>query len=257
MGVKPEPPKSDRARIVGYLSFLEGLLAYFTERERGAKPRTIEEVTPAAWLGLAAAITARMDNGSFGDSYPDQCPDGRGPVGTNTELMRQAVGGYFPELRWPPRADELPADPFQALDLVEFCYEKVAKPNSRGYHDYFGHDHLEFDVDAGREEFRTEVNRIFERNGLVFHLEQNGQVVRLAPTVLAVALQSAVFKTGDDILDRLLETAPTKFLSLNLTARKESLEKLWDAFERLKTLEDPDKKSQLPNCLRKASRKRI
>jgi hypothetical protein len=39
-----------------------------------------------------------------------------------------------------------------------------------GHHDYFGHDHLNFDVEAGRNEFLTEVNRIFAQNGLVFDL---------------------------------------------------------------------------------------
>ncbi len=43
--------------------------------------------------------------------------------------------------------------------------------------------------------------------------------------------------TGDDVLDALLEAARHKFLNRSLDVRRESLEKLWDAWERLKTVE--------------------
>jgi hypothetical protein len=39
-----------------------------------------------------------------------------------------------------------------------------------------------------------------------------------------------------------LERARTKFLSHDPEVRRESLEKLWDAWERLKTLNNPNKK---------------
>ena len=45
------------------------------------------------------------------------------------------------------------------------------------------------------------------------------------------------FRTGDDHLDDLLETAIDRFLSPKPEARQDALEKLWDAFERLKTIE--------------------
>ena len=60
--------------------------------------------------------------------------------------------------------------------------------------------------------------------------------VRIAPTGLHEALAEAIFKTGDQILDGLLEDARHRFLNRDLTVRKESLERLWDAWERLKTI---------------------
>jgi hypothetical protein len=45
-----------------------------------------------------------------------------------------------------------------------------------------------------------------------------------------------VFRTGDQTLDQLLETAREKFLNRSLDLRKEGLENLWDAWERLKTV---------------------
>jgi hypothetical protein len=59
----------------------------------------------------------------------------------------------------------------------------------------------------------------------------------MAPSGLQEALAETVFNSGDGELDRLLETARSKFLNRALDVRKEGLEKLWDAWERLKTIE--------------------
>jgi hypothetical protein len=56
------------------------------------------------------------------------------------------------------------------------------------------------------------------------------------------SLRSAVFHTTDEDLDDLLEKARSKFLSHDFETRRESLEKLWDAWERLKTLSNPANK---------------
>jgi hypothetical protein len=80
------------------------------------------------------------------------------------------------------------------------------------------------------------VNRIFERNGMAFELAQ-GEVTPMAPAVLHESLAEAIFHTGDGALDELLETARHKFLNRGIDVRRESLEKLWDAWERLKTVE--------------------
>ena len=52
----------------------------------------------------------------------------------------------------------------------------------------------------------------------------------------------AVFNTGDTTLDELLQAAREKFLNRDLAVRREALEKLWDAWERLKSLDDPNDK---------------
>ena len=50
------------------------------------------------------------------------------------------------------------------------------------------------------------------------------------------------FNTGDQTLNELLQAAREKFLNRDLTVRREALEKLWDAWERLKSLFDPNDK---------------
>lgn len=76
----------------------------------------------------------------------------------------------------------------------------------------------------------------------------------MAPPVLDEELRRAAFNTGDATLDGLLEAARTRFLSPGPATRREALEKLWDAWERLKTPEPgADKKASATALLDKAA----
>ncbi len=97
------------------------------------------------------------------------------------------------------------------------------------------------------------MKRIFARNGLAYEVTESGDIVRLGPPVLVDELRQAVFRTGDRELDTMLEMARTKFLSPDPRVRRESLEKLWDAWERVKSLEDADKKTSVERLLAQAS----
>jgi hypothetical protein len=218
-------------------------VAYFSERELGSRPRTRDEITEAAWKGVSSAIQIRMDDGSFGYSFPDICTDtGRNtPIGTNLGLMGSAVAGEFPYLGWPLRPSEVPHT-YDVLDLIEFCYQRVASVVDRDYHGFMDHYHMSYDPERGRAEFRALINRIFARNELVFELTEEGEIIRLAPIVLRETLEATAFTTGDSTLDQLLEISRHRFLSHDPNVRKEGLEKLWDAWERLKTLEAADDK---------------
>lgn len=221
-------------------------MAYFTEREGGAKPRVSEDITGAVATAVAALIETRIRDASFGYSYPEMCWEYTSAVvGTDAEALARAVRGYFPDLAWPLEPEQLTGN-FIGLDLVEFTFEKIAEPYPRGdnpsHAAYASHQHLRFDVADGRAKLLDEVNRLFERNGLAFHLQDNGRIARLAPEALREVLAPALFHTGDPQLDELLETARRKYLNHDPAVRREGLEKLWDAFERLKTIENPANK---------------
>lgn len=72
--------------------------------------------------------------------------------------------------------------------------------------------------------------------------------------LLTKPLSESAFKTGDAILNELLESSRVKFLSDDQNLRREALEKLWDAWERLKTLEPgKDKKDSIRILLDKSA----
>jgi hypothetical protein len=226
---------------------------YFSDRERGPRPRTTPGVTPAAWGGVVALIQSRIANGAFGVDYPEECPDGRGTTGTDARALGLAVRGEMPDLDWPLEVEPCPPT-LAILDLLEFCHEHVAETVPTSFHSFFGHQHLSFDRTQGQADFRAAINRIFARNQLAYELKDDGQIRRLAAPVLHELLTAQAFRTGDATLDALLESARTKFLSPDANVRREAIEKLWDAWERVKTLEPgPDKRSSVKALLDKSA----
>ena len=123
------------------------------------------------------------------------------------------------------------------LDLLEFCARAVGEPIEGDYHSFFGHSHLSWGREAGLARFVRCVNLLFARNGVGFALTEEGLAQRRLPDALEAPLRRAVFNTGDGETDRLLELARSRITSPQPEDRQDALEKLWDAFERIKTLE--------------------
>lgn len=243
--------------------------SYFTDRELGPIPPTEQEITPRAWAGIVGITQSLIKNGAFAVAFPEHCIECGVSriVGTNERDLSLVLRGEI-DIEWPlqtvkvgevvfvsPTIEPYAPPTPTVLDFIEFCHRHVAQPLEDGsYHKHSHqrttHRHLEFDRQAGEESYRTQINRIFARNGLAYELNADGTVQRLAPAVLHEALRSAVFSTGDTPLDELLERARTKFLSHDPDTRRESLEKLWDAWERLKTVDVPaDKKLSITTLL--------
>jgi hypothetical protein len=221
----------------------------FTERHGAAKPRIAESLDDSAKAALLNLFEARVEEEWFGLSFPQKCGDGYAHAGTDLDKFRKTIRGYG--LLW-PREDlsgSVPPSDGQIFDLIEFACEFIAQANNPRLHSYMSHSHYDYDREAGQEQFVHEVNRIFERNGIAFKLE-HGEITRIAPAFLHETLAQAVFQTGDAELDKLLEVSRDKFLNRSLDVRRESLEKLWDAWERLKTLEKgKDKKASVKMLL--------
>jgi len=219
----------------------------FTERHGAAKPRTAESLDETTRDALLSLIRARMDEEWFGLAFPEKCLDGYAYAGTDFDKMQAAMSGFG--LPWPRQIEvDAPPEDGVVFDLVEYAYEHVAEARNPRFHSYGNHSHYEYDQAAGRGRFAADANRIFERNGMAFALV-DGEVTRLVPAVIHDVLAQSLFRTGNVELDKMLETARHKFLNRDLDVRRESLEKLWDAWERLKTLEPGDKKASMKTLL--------
>ncbi len=216
---------------------------YFSDRERGSRPRTAEVIDAVTWEALFAVIHARIDNGSFGYGFPATCPDGNALCGTNEVAFWRVARAEIPQLVegdfgpwWPPRADKSPPT-LAILDFLEFTARAVGAPTRGNWHDYQRHYHLTLDREAGLRLFVDDVNRVLARSGVAFELTPQGRVRRLLPEPIAQVLREVLFRTGDGEADALLEKARIFIASPNIDVRRDALEKLWDAFERIKTLE--------------------
>lgn len=227
---------------------------YFSDRENGPRARTEQVISPEVWAAVVATVQALINSGAFGLRFPERCPDGQAICGCDQDAIAASVIAEMPGLTWPLETSRLVDDGFLRqrepfapdtlliLDFVEFVYASVAKPIPGKHHDYFNHHHFTFDQQSGQEEFRATVNRIFSRNGVAFEMLSTGCIVRVLPPVLGEHLKRMMFRTGDRILDNMLDECRAKFSDPNPLVRREALERLWDAWERLKSLADPNDK---------------
>ena len=240
---------------------------YFSDRELGERPQTETEISPEALKGVFWLLQERVRNGSFGQRFPATCSLVGACCGVNVPAFDVAIKSHIPELanmdrswsrgnRWMGihsqgsgkwlwdvvMTEDVELPPVTAImDVIEFCWHSVGKPDDVPYATYCDHSHMVFDRRAGQVEFEKEINRIFQRNRMAYHLTEEGRVERLIPGPVGSALRSAVLQTGDAQLDRLLETARRKILAPDENEHWDALEKLWDAWERLKTIEDSKK----------------
>ena len=229
---------------------------YFRETEEGEHPRDQEEIREGAWGGIRALIRARINDGSFGKKYPIVCQDGCGPTGCDEGDFWQALRAEVKSLQKDIQFD-LPEAPPRTPDIfntILFCWRCVGKPIQVDYHSFYQHYHLRFDIDAGQKEFCCDINRIFRSNDLAYELTEEGRIKRLVAPILHEAIESTEFRTDDTVLDGMLEKARRKFLDPDETTRREALEALWDAWERLKTSgSGRNKKAQITSLLDETS----
>ncbi len=133
---------------------------------------------------------------------------------------------------------------YDILDLVEFIYQHLHDCKKVHYHEHLNYFHFVYvEGDEMKKGFRESINDFFRRNGMVYELSAEGEIQRLTPIALAGLFQ-VKHNTKDEELNNMLDLAVDKFLSPKIEDRRIGLEKLWDAFERLKTIDGSTNKSK-------------
>ena len=169
--------------------------SYFTDREFGSQPRTIDTIDARIWGGLYSIVDTRIRDGSFGHRFPESCPDGHGQCGCDEQTFRRMLAAEVPKIEWPLSPETIPDTP-AILDLLEFCSTAVGQPVEGSYHSFFRHHHLTWDREAGLGNFVVEVNRLLARNGVAFELSPDGFARRVLPQEL---YQLSLIKTDAPI----------------------------------------------------------
>jgi hypothetical protein len=249
---------------------------YFSDKELGSKELSSEEIPVNIWNCIVDIYRQFINNCALAGNFPDECRDGRGVCCCSQAQLENILKGEVPDLIMP--IDKVPSsqtsnssttndfdweddfdpsdkkkeddrkkvnipDKYAILDFLQFLHKNIKDPEEIDYHEYFGHSHYCFaNGDVFKSQFRESINTIFSRNGIVFYLDDDGQIKRSIPKSIAKIITDIRFNTGDERLNRLLEIAYSKFILPRPENRVESLEKIWDAFERLKTYFEENKK---------------
>ncbi|RYF46745.1 MAG: hypothetical protein EOO27_38770 [Comamonadaceae bacterium] len=213
--------------------------SFYSDRINGAVPLTHEELPEATADGLKALVRRRIDANYLAEEFPSFCTDGNNIEGTNRYDLGPDITALIPGATWPLWQE--PTDDTTLFDIVEYTGQRVSKPSNGRYHDFLRHFELSFDRRAGRTQFREEVNVLLRRGGTVFEMNSAMQIQRVGTPELRAALRALRPDTGDATLDDLLESARDLYLSRNPADRTTAIEKFWDGFSRLKSIDVPGK----------------
>ena len=185
--------------------------------------------------------------------YPDECEDGRGCCGLDkwqlASEMRYEIPTLFisdsGEVGTPrvirnifesePKVDKY--DQYALLDFIEFMFANVRDVQKGDYHKFYNHYHLTTkSTTMVRAQFREKINECFEKTGLLYTLSNNGEVERVLVNDIASAeVINTVLSVKEKGTKELLQEAINLHRSHDPNAARDAVEKLWDAFERMKT----------------------
>lgn len=109
---------------------------------------------------------------------------------------------------------------YAILDMIELIYEKI-------------------NISEGIKKFKEDINRLFSRNHLIYNLNKKGKIELIMSEEEKSIINSIPYV--EDEVEKLLNQSRDKILKPKLKDRQIAIEKLWDAFERLKTVVNPNK----------------
>ena len=135
---------------------------------------------------------------------------------------------------------------YALLDLIEFMWANVRDIVKEDYHKFFNHWHYrtkESNIIATK--FREEINATFDKTGLLYTLTETGQVERIVENdVVTADVINTILSVKEKGTRELLLEAIEKHQSHDPKDIRDSVEKLWDAYERMKTYYTNLNKSQ-------------
>ena len=227
-------------------------MAYYTERHGMRRPvAKTYDISIEKYALLLHCCEKYYNNLAW--KYPEECPDGHGCCGIDHEQFRMDLRYEIPTLYrdnadciavptvhyniFSSNDEEDEYDQFALLDLIEFFAANVRDVVVGSFHSYFGHHHLTCQNSRNVcAQFRDEINDIFRKTGLLYELNTNLQVDRIVEnSPLTPAVESAIAAVKEAGARELLQEAILLHRSPYPADIRDAVEKLWDAYERLKT----------------------
>lgn len=225
-------------------------MSYYTQRHGLRQPvEKTYDITYEMYAMLFDCCEKYFEN--IACKYPEECPDGNGCCGISYSKFNNALTFEIPTLfkdgrgciAKPQRAtgyydgDDDQYDQYALLDLIELIANEAYDIKTRNWHSYYRHDDIGFSNTVNvRNEFRSDINDIFSKTGLLYELKSNGMVERIVEnTPLSSEIERSISSITEKGTRELLQEAILDYKMPHPSARRDAVEKIWDALERLKT----------------------
>ncbi|MCK4306620.1 hypothetical protein KAW50_00165 [candidate division WOR-3 bacterium] len=138
------------------------------------------------------------------------------------------------------------------FDLIQFFFRFVSSPTEWHQTLKCGDMPTEFDRGKGSLLYTIGINRLFTNFKHPYKLKK-GEIECTRSEILDEKILNLEFKIPDDELSKLINEAMKYFYSRNPGDKKRGLEKIVDAYQRLKTLKDSDVKKGVERITKEAS----
>lgn len=218
-------------------------MTYYTERSNLRNPvEPTYEISSNAYSYLYDCCEKYFEYISY--QYPDYCEDGEEIIGLDyikfSLSMEYEIPGlckdYYHKITRPNKFIT-EYDSYAILDLIEYLMKFMKDISNHNWHGFFSHSHLSFaETNTVTYTFQEEINNSFTKMGLQYIISENGQVERVLDIS---AISEEALETTEQFsefgIKELIEEAISLYRDPKTSARKNSVEKIWDAFERLKT----------------------
>ena len=177
--------------------------------------------------------------------FSKECEDGRGCYDIDRKKLEIQLTIEIPDLlrdengysKKPEIGEGELYDQYALLDYIEYIGKNMRDYQEKDYHSFFGHTHIHFlKSDQCFDDYQDEINEIFQKTGLQYILTDDKRIERVVDNneVLEVAKE-----TVEDLKEKgakdLIKGSLQLYKSPRPESRRDAMEKIWDAFERIKT----------------------
>lgn len=231
---------------------LKQMRNFFTDREFGSPPASSERISVSVWNGIISLIEKYQL--CFAKDFPDN------PIEIKElkeDTFFNTIEGFIPYLPVQTEAKSFKRYNiyyendfnnqnvyYSIFDFIEFCFNYI-KDYEEQRTTYGNFKQLLFKEGCGKRlDFCEEINQLFIRNGLSFKLTRQGTIERVLPLGLP-QLKDSIKLFSNETVNSQIEEAWEYILKPKLSDKQTGLEKLWDAYAGIKTLDDQDTKNSI------------
>lgn len=175
----------------------------------------------------------------FQEAFGYFCVDnGEVPGSLGNDIEAQMLRKLRRENLWPIKDKCMEYSEDDLFDVVKFLFDHVSKPTEGDHHSYSncGWHYHKFDAEAGRYEFRDELNAIFEDYKDGFELSNSGEILLKASSELEPLLLAGLVSDNPHDVEARVRAATLKFRRQRASwdERRDAIRDLVDVLEYLR-----------------------
>ena len=175
----------------------------------------------------------------FQEAFGYYCADAGRVSGTlGEDIEAQILRRIRKSNLWTIHAAYLKYSEDDVFDIIEFLYDYVSKPREGFFHDFnnCGWHYDTFDKEAGRQEFRNEINDLLKDYAGGYELSTEGEILELADAGLENLFQANLPTYDPDNVESRVGNAILKFRRYRSSSedRRDAVRDLADVLEFLR-----------------------